>query len=116
MKYYTNALFFLLLLLIFSCQHEEFIQCNQVVTYENQIKPIIDASCAYSGCHDGISASPGDYSSYSGIGAAMYNGLLEKRTVDIRDMPPVNSLGPKILSEEEMNLVKCWIEQGYLEK
>lgn len=37
------------------------------VTYSGTIKPIVSASCAISGCHDGSNASTYDMSTYQGL-------------------------------------------------
>ncbi|MEK7255222.1 MAG: hypothetical protein AAB316_10790, partial [Bacteroidota bacterium] len=37
------------------------------VTYDNQIKAIVDNSCAYSGCHVPGGVGTGDYRTYAGM-------------------------------------------------
>ena len=89
-------------------------ECSEEVTYDNQIKPIIDNACAYSGCHAG--GAPGSFTSYEGISDYFGSDLLERRVLINRDMPPnFTTLGPTELSEQELEFIKCWIQSGYPE-
>lgn len=91
-------------------------------TYDESIKVIIDAGCAYSGCHDG-QRGIGNYSNYQGIQDIILSGSFFERVVEIREdpvqgMPPARSVdfgGAPRLSDEEFELVLCWIENGYPE-
>lgn len=91
-------------------------------TYEEHIKPIIDNSCAYSGCHSGADASEWvpensiDYTNYEGILANLESGLFTARVLTVKNMPPDQFIPPDKpteLSEEELELIKCWVESGY---
>ena len=85
-----------------------------IVSYQLNIKPIIDTYCAYSGCHDG--SSPGIYLSYAQILPALESGKISQRTLNTRDMPPsYAAAGLTELPEEEYNMLNCWISEGYPE-
>lgn len=85
-----------------------------VVSYQLNIKPIVDTYCAYSGCHDG--SAPGVYSSYEGMLGNLESGKITERSIQTRDMPPSYSTpGFETLPEEEYNMLTCWIEKGYPE-
>lgn len=91
-----------------------------VATYDASVKPIIDASCAYAGCHNGTPGVPGDYSTYAGLSNDIENGFFYRRVVEIRDdpvlgMPPNRATGPTDLTEEEFQLILCWVENEYPE-
>ncbi len=91
-----------------------------VATYDESIKIIIDATCAYSGCHNGTPGVPGDYSSYAGLELDLENGSFFRRVIDSKDdpvlgMPPDRAPGPTELTEEELQLILCWVENDYPE-
>ncbi|MEO1436708.1 MAG: hypothetical protein AAFV80_14305 [Bacteroidota bacterium] len=92
------------------------------VSYNLNIKPIIDASCAYAGCHV-AGFPPGDWSSYDNMLPVLENGELERRVVTLR-FDPANGMPPDIfvasptladLSDEDFELVRCWLEKGFPE-
>ena len=94
------------------------------MTYNNQIKAIVDNSCAYSGCHDGAGGiGPFDYTNYDGLSNAF--GVMRTRVVNLRDdpaqgMPPNRSVYPQSqkdnLTQQELELFECWINAGFPEE
>lgn len=91
-----------------------------VATYDDSVKPIIDLTCAYAGCHNGTPGVPGDYSSFDGLIVDIENGSFFRRVVDSRDdpvlgMPPDRAPGPTELSPEQFQLILCWVDNGYPE-
>ena len=105
----------LLLFGFLACKKES--KCADSVTYTNQIKPIITATCSISGCHDGSagSSSPGDYRTFTDIKTVVDNGKFKNRVLTLKDMPPSNSTGPKTLTNDQIDLIQCWADQGYKE-
>ena len=91
--------------------------CNSQVTYINQIKPILDKSCAYSTCHV-IGFSNGSYTSYKDLQRDLLNGKFEKWVLRDRAMPPANAPIGKAtsLTPEEINLILCWKKDNFIEK
>ena len=89
---------------------------------EGSIKAIIDNSCAYSGCHlDG--SAPGVYTTYSGVASVVESGRFREKVVSLRDdpnlgMPPdfAPEGRPKDLTQFELELIQCWLENNYPEK
>jgi len=105
--------------LIFSCTRDMIMEvegdCQEEITYNEHMRPIMNASCGYTGCHLGGSA-PGDFSNYEGIAKFISGDLIENRVTIARDMPPVYATqGPTMLTEDEIELFKCWIQAGYPE-
>lgn len=107
---------FSLSILTISCTHEpQGIADLEPVCFETQIKPLIENSCAVSGCHDATTAEEGyNFSAFDGIVAAVKPGnarqsVLYNVLTDIYGemMPPHQPL-----SEDDRNLIKIWIEQG----
>ena len=104
---------------VFGCQQDtvpvpEF-DCEVERTYQNDVALIIETNCAYSGCH--IQGTPGvsDYSDYNKLAGAIESGVFRNRVLDTKTMPPANAPGPDELSGEELEILNCWIEQGYPE-
>jgi hypothetical protein len=79
------------------------------ITYQNNIKLIIDANCASSGCHDANSGS-GNFTNFNGLKLKLDNGSFETRVIQQRNMPPSGPLPQNTLDD-----LKCWIENGYPE-
>lgn len=90
-------------------------ECEEVITYNTGIKEIIETNCAYSNCHDGSGAAPGNYTSYFGIEPFLNAAQFEKRALTDRDMPPTYATGPKSLSQEDIDMISCWMQNGYVE-
>lgn len=91
-------------------------------TYNTNVKPIIDLSCAYSGCHNGGGAAPGNYSSYDGLQSIIQNGNFVNRVIDQQanpsvGMPPNKDIYPASqqddLSADQMEIIQCWIDSGF---
>ena len=79
------------------------------VTYDLQVKSIIDGSCAFIGCHS-AGAAIGDMTDYEQMQPFLNNTGFERRVIDIMDMPDGDMLSP-----EDFELVECWVIQGYPE-
>ncbi len=90
---------------------------GEVPTYTTEIRPIIDLTCAYSGCH--LDSAPGIFDSYNGLTRYLESGEFRQRVIDLRTddvlgMPP--DYAPpgraKQLTEEEIDLIDCWLDAG----
>lgn len=106
-KVYTIS--FILITLFFSCKKEdqEVIDCSNTTSrYTNEVKPIINASCLSSGCHN-AGSNNGDYTTYAGLKAVASSGALQNRVIDNKTMPPSQPL-----SLEDRKKIKCWIDAG----
>lgn len=101
--------------LLYSCKDDP------CATYEGDIKPIIDASCAYSGCHSGSDAgmfvpnSSRDYTNYEGLIQTLESGAFASEVIDSLSMPPFYAQPPNPLelTQAELDLITCWIDEGY---
>lgn len=114
-------------LLLFRCTTDELPEpqppgdCGtDPISYEEDIFLIIQNTCAYSGCH--LDSAPGTYDTYQGLLPTLENGTFIERIVTLRDdpnlgMPPDYAPAdrPKDLTEEELQLIRCWVEMGYPE-
>lgn len=92
---------------------------DSIPTYAGQIEAIIQASCAYAGCHlDGT--APGVYTSYEGLLPNIESGDFRERVLNLKDdpnigMPPNYAPDgqPKDLSQAELDLIRCWLDSGF---
>lgn len=84
---------------------------GQNISYQNDILPIVNNSCALSGCHvEGF--SNGDFTDYAGLKEKADGGQLNSRVVITQNMPPSNSSGPMSLSDAQILAFECWIKAG----
>lgn len=97
--------------------------CETVdATYDGQVKEIINTSCALSGCHVSGGDGPGDYTSYTGLEGWLTDSGIREYVVVLRN-DPINGMppnwdenpGPQDLTEEQFQIMKCWIDAGYPE-
>lgn len=90
--------------------------CYNDVEFNAHVKEILNQSCMLGGCHVQGGPMKGDFSSYESIMAYIRSGdRIEERIIRTKDMPPVYSPGPVQLSEEDIQMIWCWIKQGYKE-
>lgn len=97
--------------------------CDTIpATYTLNVGEIIDQNCAYSGCHIAGTGAPGDFSTFGGLQGVINEGKFEEHVVVLKDdpefgMPPyyVPDGKPEDLTEEQFNIMLCWIEAGFPE-
>ena len=77
--------------------------------YNTDIKSIIDATCLSVGCHN-TNSKNGDWTTYNKLKPVLDNGSFKNRIITKQDMPKGGSL-----SQSEINLMQCWIDNGYTE-
>jgi len=97
---------------------------NFNATYDGDIKPIVDATCALVGCHVTGGGAPGIFETYEGLSEFANdapNGLRDRVIVLVDDpnngMPPDwdTNPGPSDLTDEQFEIFKCWVDSGYPE-
>ena len=116
----------LLVLFIAACTSDELPEpdpsacVGDAPTYEIDIRPIVEETCAYSGCH--LGGAPGVYNTYENVAVDVANGLFRERVIDLREdpligMPPNNAPDdrPTDLTAEQLMLIDCWIQAGHPE-
>lgn len=109
------SIILLMVLLTAACVNHDFpsYTCtNDAVSFTADVRPIIVSKCALSGCHDGGSPLGPDYNwnDFDKIHLRAESGIL-KFNVTNRIMPPDNSpQGP--LSQDQINIIACWVDQG----
>lgn len=92
------------------------------VSYNLQIKEIIDTYCAVVGCHRGGTTALGNYITYDKMKPFLTHNEFKRFVIDLRNdpnlgMPPdwESNPGPKDLTQEDFDLLSCWIASGYPE-
>lgn len=80
-------------------------------TYDANIGAIVNTSCAISNCHE-AGCLFGDFTTYAGLKAKVDDGKVEDRVIDEKSMPPSYATP---LTDEDFQLISCWLENGALE-
>ena len=84
------------------------VSCDvSAVSYTNDVLPIINASCATSGCHVSGGTGPGDFSNYNDLKGKVDNGSFENRVLVQKNMPPSTPL-----SDCELAILQAWLDNG----
>jgi hypothetical protein len=100
-----------------SCVSHDFptyVPCDNsvIVSFENDVRPIIQTKCAIEGCHNGGTTLP-NWNDFSTFQDHARNGSV-KNFVIHRIMPRAESTqGP--LSQDQINTIACWIDQGAID-
>jgi len=82
-------------------------QCNDTISFSNDVMPIIQANCI--NCHDQGNASGGfDFSSYTSI-SANANAILNSMKANGYQLMPI---GGPALPDSTIQKISCWINQG----
>ena len=98
--------------------------CNDIIAaYNTNVKSIIEESCTYAGCHNGAGGvTSTNYTSYNLLLSILNNGEFRNKVLGQKDdpllgMPPDHSVYPESvkddLTEEELQIIECWLNQGY---
>lgn len=79
------------------------------VSYLNDIKPILQANCIKSGCHNGDNGADKNWSVFSNVQAKA--DLIKLRTGN-KSMPA--DIAPTGLPQSQIDLIACWVDDGAL--
>ena len=109
------AAIFSLCFILTSCDNssDDMFDCDGITpTYTADVKPILDASCAKSGCHDAFTVQNGvnlsNYSTASAISQEeRFLGVIHHR----EGFPPMPFDGPK-LPQAQLQILSCWVQNG----
>ncbi|MEN8956515.1 MAG: hypothetical protein ABF242_08805 [Flavobacteriales bacterium] len=78
------------------------------LTFEKDIKPIMNSYCGGIFCHHG---KPSIWTKYETVKIAIENGSFKREVIDKKSMPK-----RKKLPEAKYQIIKKWLEQGALQK
>lgn len=90
-------------LIVWGCKKDKPSCDGSDPNYNEDIRSIINANCATSNCHP-------SYSTYAGLESILDNGDFKKEVLEKQSMPK-----NKDLSSDQLNLLQCWVENGYKE-
>lgn len=116
----TYLFFLLAAISIIACTKETVatsVDCGTTaVTYEGNVKNIIQASCATAGCHDATTRADGkNYSTYALVASeankAAFLGSINQLS-SYKSMPQ----GSSKLSDAQIKILTCWVNGGKVEK
>ncbi len=102
---------------LMSCLKDKVVvgECDTVVSYSEDIRPIIEASCKTglgpgTGCHDAW------IDNYDPIESYLNSGSWQNVIFVDKTMPKIpNAFGIDSMTTEALKIMKCWIDQGYPE-
>lgn len=100
-----------LMMLAISCSKD--LEKSATVSYQDDLLPIINSSCAGSYCH----ATPEYFTEYVNIKKTVDEGLLWEKVIVEKSMPPsfnVEVPGSAPISEDQRMMFATWIEEGAL--
>ena len=109
-KYLLTFVLLSVVLVIDSCVSHDLEETDtcQDISYASDIAPIINTKCALSGCHNG---SNPDLPNWTILTQLQNRKDDVKRMVVNRIMPKSSSpAGP--LTEDQINTIACWVDQG----
>ena len=102
---------------------EDSLNCPDPIVYED-VRDIISNSCGYAPCHNGINRGE-NYNNFAGLESYLSTGNFTSRVLLSRDMPPSYALGddnldppdpdPTTLTQEEIDMLRCWERNGFSE-
>ncbi len=79
-------------------------------TLSMDVMPILDQTCAIPNCHvDGF--INGDFTVFEELRIFADNGTLVSQ-ITSGAMPPSNTTGPTEVTDEELEIIQCWIADG----
>lgn len=80
---------------------------NTTVSFETDIKPILQTSCIKSGCHNGDNGADRNWSIFANVKASAQN--IKTRTGN-KSMPA--DIAPTGLPQNQIDLIACWVDSG----
>lgn len=79
---------------------------NTTVSFQTQIKPLLETNCIKSGCHNGDNGADRNWSVFANV-QAKASGI--KTRTGNRSMPADNT---NALSQDQIDLIACWVDSG----
>jgi hypothetical protein len=113
MKTFITIFAIMLVAAAFSCKHVVTYDCTGYTpTYTQNVKPILDITCATDGCHGGNDPEEDiDLSTFAGASAASR----EKSFMgSIQHLPGYHKMPQDAdrLTDAQIHMLSCWIENG----
>jgi hypothetical protein len=81
---------------------------NTGVSYDAQIKPILEVNCIKSGCHNGDNGADRNWSVFANVQAKAQG--IKTRTGN--GSMPADQVGTGGLPQSQRDLIACWVDEG----
>jgi hypothetical protein len=97
----------------FNCEftvNDIVISSNTGVSYQTDIKPILEANCIKSGCHNGDNGAARNWSVFANV-KAKATGI--KTRTGNKSMP--KDIAPTGLPQNQIDLIACWVDDGAID-
>jgi hypothetical protein len=105
------ALFVIFIVAIQACVKHDIKQCKSetVVSYANEIRPIVLANCAIPGCHNGDNGESRNWTEFQKFSdhAQEVKRRIQLPKSNQDHMPRVGDI-----TTTQIELIICWVEQG----
>ena len=113
LKYVLTALCGVIFLISCAKDEDPVVDCTgPTPTYTTDIKAILDASCALSGCHNSATQQAGiDLSNYADAKIVSTEERFLGAINHKEGFEPMPQNSPK-LSTDKINLISCWVQNG----
>lgn len=117
MKKLTFSILILALIGFSSCLKDKTVAfgCDSIISYEVEVRPIIESSCKTglgggTGCHDAW------IDNYSSVRTQINSGNWQNEVLIEKTMPvSPNDFAIDSLTSDQIQIMRCWILQGYPE-
>lgn len=118
LKISTWFMVIVLMMFFTSCEKEVMGECNieGLVSYGVQVQPIIQQTCAVTGCHGFFNEAPFQLLTHQQVDSAVIFGnlLFSIKHQSPYPMPRIDPLLPEAykMSDSLITIIECWINQG----
>jgi uncharacterized membrane protein len=112
----SSLLLFMVFLTIQACVSDPDLENYPVVSFKNEVQPIIAGNCNQTGCHGGVNTEEFNLVTYDDVkihvtpGNARKSNLYKVITGRSEEFMPPSPSNP--LTEEQIRTIFVWIEQG----
>jgi hypothetical protein len=105
-------------ILIQSCEYNDLpepppvtAECPEPISFQNDVKPIIESSCALTGCHNGDNGAERNWTVFTNFQTKRANvkDRINRPPGTPGHMPAAGSITPA-----EIEIISCWVDQGGL--
>src|SRR4051812_33270838 len=108
LSFHKIILYLFIISAVVSCEYKNIEDIDDLISYSNDIAPIIKTNCSVTGCHV-PGATTGDMNNYSVLKSNIDNGKFQLMVFELKLMPPVLSGS---LMKEDITKLKTWVAQG----
>ncbi len=86
-------------------------ECSSTISYNSQVRPIIELNCATSGCHDASTSGGYQFLTYADVSQ---HAEIIRKTIKHEAGVQIMPKGLPKLNDSLIKTFDCWITQGTL--